>query len=284
MNIVGQQEVWSFSARAAEAIPQSCAAVRKGEAHAVGSYMELARKVAELQFRNPDLVLLFRGQPEDHKNDKRNSSLKPKLFRSSGGVIPGPEELNRRFNRLRHAEQALVDRYEQGGFLGRERLKRQQILRWSILQHYEICPTPLLDVTHSLRIAASFASNPGKKAFVFVLGVPHLSGAITASAEAGLQILRLSSVCPPSAVRPHIQEGYLLGEYPDMTGFDQKQHYEHYEIDFGRRLVAKFKLDPRTFWSDPAFPRVDHAALYPSDIDPLYQLARAVIQRIGRHN
>ena len=45
-----------------------------------------------------------------------------------------------------------------------------------------------------------------------MLGVPNLSGAITASAEAGLQIVRLSSVCPPSAVRPHIQEGYLLGD------------------------------------------------------------------------
>jgi hypothetical protein len=32
-----------------------------------------------------------------------------------------------------------------------------------------------------------------------------------------------------------------------MTGIDQKQHYRHYEIDFGRRLIAKFKFKPRTF-------------------------------------
>ena len=63
------------------------------------------------------------------------------------------------------------------------------------------------------------------QAFLFVIGVPNLSGAITASAEAGLQIIRLSSVCPPTALRPHIQEGYLLGEYPDMVNYDQKEQY-----------------------------------------------------------
>ena len=47
---------------------------------------------------------------------------------------------------------ALNDRVEN------DRLRRQRILRWSILQHYEICDTPLLDVTQSIRIAASFAS------------------------------------------------------------------------------------------------------------------------------
>jgi hypothetical protein len=116
--------------------------------------------------------------------------------------------LRRRFDLLARAERELVRRYVDHGFLGRENLMRQQILRWSILQHYEVCRTPLLDVTHSLRIAASFASDgAGDEAFIFVLGVPNLSGAVTASAEAGLQIVRLSSVCPPAAVRPHIQEG-----------------------------------------------------------------------------
>jgi len=152
------------------------------------------------------------------------------------------------------------------------------VLRWAILQHYEVCPTPLLDITHSLRIAASFASlDMPDKAYVFVLGVPNLSGAVTASAESGLQIIRLSSVCPPSAVRPHIQEGYLLGEYPEMADFQQKANYAHYEIDFGRRLVAKFCFTPRLFWKNDAFPRIKRPALYPSvNDDPIYQLTESV--------
>src|SRR5262249_32990303 len=153
-----------------------------------------------------------------------------------------------------------------------------------------ICDTPLLDVTHSLRIAASFASlgkpesKPNtrpKTAYVFVLGVPNLSGAVTASAEAGLQIVRLASVCPPDAKRPHIQEGYLLGEYPDIAGYSQKQLYDPYEIDFGRRLVTKFQFDPATFWHDPAFPAVPESALYPSPpSDRLCALAARIKQSI----
>jgi hypothetical protein len=66
------------------------------------------------------------------------------------------------------------------------------------------------------------------EAFVFVLGVPNLSGAVTASSEANLQIVRLSSACPPEAVRPHLQEGYLLGECPAIADFEQNAHYSHY--------------------------------------------------------
>jgi hypothetical protein len=239
--------------------------------------MDLATKVSELQFMNRDFVLLFRGQGADHKNDKGNTSLKPSLFRTIHGRNPDSEKLQRRFEALKNAERILGEMYSGHQFLGRERLARQQILRWSILQHYTVCPTPLLDVTHSLRIAASFASDGAEgEAFVFVLGVPNLSGAITASAEAGIEIVRLSSVCPPTAVRPHIQEGYLLGEYPEMTGYDQKQHYAHYEIDFGRRLVAKFSFDPRTFWKADAFPKVKRSALYPNADDPLFKLTQSV--------
>ena len=115
-----------------------------------------------------------------------------------------------------------------------------------------------------------------------MLGVPNLSGAITASAEAGLQIVRLSSVCPPSAVRPHIQEGYLLGEYPEMAGYEQKANYFPYEIDFGRRLVAKFAFNPATFWKGDNFPKVARKALYPSaKNDPLYQLALDVKEQVA---
>jgi hypothetical protein len=82
-------------------------------------------------------------------------------------------------------------------------------------------------------------------------------------------------------VRAHIQEGYLLGEYPEMTGFDQKQNYAHYEIDFGRRLVAKFEFDPRTFWNDDDFPMVERSALYPNQTDPFYEVAEIIKQSLA---
>jgi hypothetical protein len=278
MQNIGEQELWSFYDNSPEVRRAKVSDVRKGPGHRVGSYLELATKIAELQFRNLEYVLLFRGQSKDHQNVQKNTSLKPSLFRPVGKKNPNANQLTQRFQTLERAENALLFHYEQEGLLGKERLKRHRILRWSILQHYEVCYTPLLDVTHSLRIAASFASdaNPNE-AFVFVLGVPNLSGAITVSAEAGLQIVRLSSVCPPTAVRPHIQEGYLLGEYPDLGGYDQKELYHHYEIDFGRRLIAKFCFDPQTLWKNNAFPRVEHDALYPpEEKDPLCRLVGAV--------
>jgi hypothetical protein len=274
---IGQQKLWTFLSGASRSVVANCTQIRKGSGHTVDDYMELVAKIAELQFMNRDYVLLYRGQNADHHNDKGNTTLKPGLLRASNGKNPDQTALISRFDILKKAENLLIGEYEQRSLLGRDRLRRQQILRWSILQHYEVCATPLLDVTHSLRIAASFASDgAGSEAFIFVIGVPNLSGAITASAEAGLQIVRLSSVCPPTALRPHIQEGYLLGEYPEMTGYDQKQYYANFEIDFGRRLVAKFRFNPRAFWKKRLFPKVERTALYPDKNDPLFALAESI--------
>lgn len=278
MDMIGEQKLWSFVGDELAARPVSCLKIRRNPAPRVTSFMELARRVAELQFMNRDYVLLFRGQDADFKTSKNSTSLKPTLFRLAHPYIDHAGILHERFEKLRLAESRLVARYR-GNQIEADRLRRQRILRWSILQHYEVCPTPLLDVTHSLRIAASFASgHAADEAFVFVLGVPYLSGAVTASAEAGLQIVRLASVCPPTAMRPHIQEGYLLGEYPEMAGFDQKQNYPLFEIDFGRRLVAKFRFNPREFWKHDTFPMVERAALYPDQNDPLFDLTQSIKQ------
>jgi FRG domain len=208
METIGKQKIWSFFDGQQQSNVAKNADVRGDAGHLVRSYWDLATKIAELQFLNRDFVLLFRGQAADHRNKSGNTTLKPTLFRSLNSGNPNASTLIDRFETLRRAENALTEKYGEAEFLGRDRLRRHRILRWSILQHYEVCKTPLLDLTHSIRIAASFASlSANQSAFVYVLGVPNLSGAITASAEAGLQIVRLSSVCPPSALRPHIQEG-----------------------------------------------------------------------------
>lgn len=182
------------------------------------------------------------------------------------------------------AESALTKGYDALKRTGRQRVARERLLRWAILQHYEVCPTPLLDVSQSLRIGASFASlTRTREAFLYVVAIPNISGAITAHAESGLQIIRLSSVCPPpSALRPHIQEGYLLGEYPEMIGVDQVNNYQHYEMDFGRRIVARFRFDPVTFWAaDNNFPVLPLAALYPPTADWLEVLAVTIKAQVA---
>lgn len=284
MQTIGTETLYTFVDDNADPVVTTCTKVRESAGHRVESYLELARKIAHLQYKNRNHVLLFRGQSGDHRNQKNNTTLKPSLFRPERPAAsdrrvynPRPSLLMHRFDLLARAEQELIQCCTEEG-IADARLRRQRILRWAILQHYEICDTPLLDVTQSLRIAASFASQKtSDKCFIFVLGVPNLAGAITASAEAEIQIVRLASVCPPAALRPHVQEGYLLGEYPEMPDFDQKKHYEHHEIDFGRRLVAKFWFDPERFWQDPSFPQIAADAIYPSDADdPLCRVAKRI--------
>jgi hypothetical protein len=285
METIGKREILTYLSNSDKPEKATNTQIRQDTGHVVGNYLELARKIAALQFKNPQYVFLFRGQKSDYTNQKKSSTLKPSLFRPKKDPtkLPSSELLTLRFHFLAEAERQLVVRYEQvPEFEGALKLKRQRILRWSLLQHYEICFTPLLDITQSLRVAASFATKPKtKQAFIYVLGVPNLSGSLTASAEAGLQIVRLSGVCPPVAVRPHIQEGYLLGEYPDMPDFDQKQHYPHYEIDFGRRVIAKFVFNPLTFWNDAEFPMIGNSALYPDEHDPMFDLANALKAQLG---
>lgn len=279
METIGQNRIWSFPD---DDDPQQGAhneSIRQSPGHIVNSFYELAKKVAELQFRNPSYVLLFRGQGHDHRENEL-TSLKPRIFRSrdNQGVDEYHQSLVRKFRRLEIAEALLADKYNEWvGRLGNKFVRRVRIVRWAILQHYEVCHTPLLDLTHSLRVAASFAtkSSDAEVAFIYVLGVPHLTGAVTVTAESGIQLVRLASVCPPTAMRPHLQEGYLIGEYPDLDKFDQKSLYQIEEVDFARRLIAKIRFNPSTFWKPDDFPMIPKDALSRED-EQIIQLTQKI--------
>jgi hypothetical protein len=283
MEKLGNTQLWSFLSDSSKIQQVSNHKVRIDSGLKVVNYLELAAKIAELQFRNRDHVLIFRGQSADYKTTRLRTALKPSIFRPPlGRTVVSKSECAKRYDRLELAEKLLAQGFEKLNRLGKVKVHRQRLLRWAILQHYEVCATPLLDVTHSLRIAASFATEGARaEAYVFVLAVPNLSGAVTASAEAGLQIVRLASVCPPSAIRAHIQEGYLLGEYPDMTGPSQQLHYKYFEMDFGLRLIGKFRLNSDHFWQPPTFPRVPREALYPQSKDWLEHLTAQIKAQVA---
>src|SRR5262249_13724745 len=118
-----RDSVWSFYDRHASAREASNSAIRDGMGHPVASYVEVVHKVAELQFRNNDLILFFRGQTTDYKS-KWGTTLKPSLFRGSEPhTIPTEKELGRRFAHLERGGTVLLDQYET---LGRTRLSRQR--------------------------------------------------------------------------------------------------------------------------------------------------------------
>jgi hypothetical protein len=128
--------------------------------------------------------------------------------------------------------------------------------------------TPLLDVTQSLRVACSVAQqgSTDPTCYVYVLGLPYLTNRITVNSEHDIVIVRLLSICPPDALRPYFQEGYLVGTTDITTDFDSKT-----ELDFRNRLIAKFSI-PRnkSFWGS-GFTEIPRSALYPKG-DKIEQL------------
>lgn len=92
--------------------------------------MDLVTKVAELQFRNRDFVLMFRGQSGDFKNRFGYTSLKSTFLRAAGSnKVPTDATLNRRFEKLIAAESALIEEYCNRKLIGRQRLQRQRVLK-----------------------------------------------------------------------------------------------------------------------------------------------------------
>src|ERR1700757_419589 len=107
METIGKQRVWSFFDSTKFCKDTDNTTIRKGVGHQVESYIVLAKKVAELQFRNRDHVFLFRGQSNDYRNQHGNTTLKPTLFRPERVGNPNEQTLVRRFKALGIAEESL---------------------------------------------------------------------------------------------------------------------------------------------------------------------------------
>lgn len=213
--------------------------VAKADAIQVPTYRRLIEHVAQLSYANKDHLLFFRGQGRDFKNKAGASSFYPSIYR--GERLPR-EELAVRFDVLTGASRRLVDAFERNGIAGTQEVRRRKYIQWSILQHYEVCPTPLLDFTHSVRVACSFATlDPdGDDAYVYAFGLPYITNRISVNSEQDLVNVRLLSICPPDALRPYFQEGYLAGTDEVTTDYESKD-----ELDFTRRLIAKFQIPPQ---------------------------------------
>jgi len=238
-------------------------------AYKINSFRELVEHVARLSFVNKDNMLFYRGQNDDYRNKAGISSFYPSIYR---GDYLSREELANRFRVLKEKSNALVDLFEKQKTEGYREVKKRRHIQWSILQHYEICPTPFLDFTHSLRVACSFAlmNNKTDKGYVFIFGLPYLTNRISINSEHDLVNVRLLSICPPPALRPYFQEGYLVSTDGITDRYDTKG-----ELDFNNRLVAKFEItNDKSFWGKDFHGIPDHL-LYP-DNDPVYDLCKEI--------
>jgi len=219
------------------------------DGHRVRTFTELTSKVANLGFLNAGWFLLLRGQPSDHHTGRGTVALYPSIYRN----LPGKTSRNKqvaqkqRFDELKAKVDALRKGYPSTPQYAKElrRLDHHRELCWAILQHYGIALTPCLDATASVRVAASFAlpSPAPVSGHVYVFALPYPTGSITHAVDADITLVRLQAACPPSAKRPHFQEGFLVGSYH----VDPNENRANQNVS--RRLLAKFHLsDPREFW------------------------------------
>ncbi len=241
--------------------PLSLDEVLKSKARQVNTYDDLVKNVAQILFHNRNLTLYYRGQSNDYKSDGK-STIVPSIYRKK------PDEkrlmLKERFEILNEKVIGLKRIFREQTFplAGTSMLNKYPEIAWSLLQHYEICDTPLLDLTHSLHVACSFAfdRNEGDTGIVYVLGMPWLTDAISYNTYEELVNIRLLSVCPPQAQRPFFQEGYLAGPFPNyqLNNTDRVSQF-----DFARRLIAKFEIPMKNkdFWG-VGFDRIPSEKLY----------------------
>ena len=242
-------------------------AIDRGPAYAVRTYRELMELVAKLAYWNKDHLLFFRGQIEDIKNRDGSSTFYPSIYR--GEYLPHLEVINK-FVILDQVSKGLVTAFMEKKIAGYHEIKRKKYIQWSILQHYGVCETPLLDFTHSVRVACSFAllKNDGEHGYVYVFGLPYITNRISINSEHDLVNVRLLSICPPDALRPYYQDGYLAGTEDITTNYDSKT-----ELDFKNRLIAKFKIPTvPAFWEE-GFSGIPENVLYPDD-DQIEELCK----------
>lgn len=242
--------------------PTKLVDILKSEPMVVKSYDELVKCIAQVQYRSRHLNLYFRGQSIDYKKDNLTTIL-PSIYRKKEDKNI---DLKNRFeilnNKVKDLRKHLNEKRVK--FAGTPLINKYPEIAWAMLQHYEICDTPLIDITHSIHVACSFAfdRNKGSSGIVYVIGLPWQNDSIGYNSIDEIVNIKLLGVSPPQAQRPYFQEGYLAGPFPNYKLDDPSRIRQ---FDFGRRLIAKFKI-PRTdrFWGD-GFSQIPSSKLYQMD-------------------
>jgi hypothetical protein len=245
------------------------AQIRQSPPYPVGSFMELTKRVASITYNNPQHHMFFRGQGSDHAETMKGTTLYPSIFRGKGVTSAA---IGAKFRKLQIAEDLLLQKISKMNFVGKQKLTDFQELRWAILQHYQVCDTPVLDITSSLRVAVSFALGNNKAGILYVLGLPAVDSSITYEVEERMFNVQLSRICPPRAYRPFFQEAFLVGDYP-------KSSKKTIALDFARRLITKFRLDRSKLNS--SFPIIGSDYLFPDDQDIFYKTCEEIRRAIS---
>lgn len=237
--------------------------IREDEGFEVSTYRKLLDEVAFVTINNRNYDIFFRGQGTDHKDKNGKSKIYPSIYRpprtkdGRPGTSIRMQEIDRRYNQL----YALINESKGNADL-MAKYKNDPLTYFdefhiSQFQHYEIVQTPFIDITQSLRVAASFALRKSSTGYLYVFGLPYPNGSISHYIDQNIVLVKLQNVSPVDAYRPRYQEGYLVGKYPIKR---EKEAGDN----LARRMIAKFKLVNHNgkFW-EPDFTRIGDEVLFP---------------------
>lgn len=243
----------------------------------IATFSDLVKEVAKLSYLNQDNMLFYRGQSVDYQNSTQtSSSLYPSIYRDR--INKKDNDINLRIRTLNKASELLVEEVKKSKLMGKKEIVNKKYVQWSILQHYEICDTPLLDLTHSLRVACSFAleNDSNDWGYIYVLGLPYVTHRISTNSEQETIVVRLLSISPPQALRPYYQDGYLAGTEFITEDVDDKQ-----ELDLSRRLVAKYRIKNNDLFWDQDTNKISSELLYPNDDREFLDIAKVIKEKLS---
>jgi hypothetical protein len=255
--------------------------VRAWPGYRITHFEELVKVSAHLSAGNREYMLFYRGQTKDYTDINKRTNLYPTLYRGLGKSPLRKKVLAERWGRLETLVRAIVRERAALKLPGKSHRHIESAI--ALLQHYGLCETPLLDITPSLRVAASFALPAGgsRVGYVYVLALPYPHGTISHFVDRDMVLVRLHGICPYEAVRPHYQEGYLVGKFPISDAGSVTVAKERND-NAASRLVAKLMVDDTHggFFS-PGFPRVPTETLLPAK-DPFGDAVRAIVERVKK--
>jgi hypothetical protein len=218
----------------------------------VRTYAELVDMVAKLAYFNRRYVLFFRGQPQEYRIGNQFPTIYPTYFRKYIQKTLDIDELKTKLE-IEQNILKIKNHIRKPRFHGAASIFESLHLRWSLLQHYGICDTPVIDITQSLYVAASFALLKSKKkdgtdtGIIYVLAFPWPSKNYHNNKEEELYLVRLAGITPPQAKRPYRQEAYaVMSQDVDTKQINNLERY-----DFAQRMVCKFEINNSSeFWGN----------------------------------
>ncbi len=246
--------------------------VRRSDGYPTKSFRELVELTARVAIWNKQYDIFFRGQNHDYKNKNDKSDIYPNICRpelNSNREYKASIKTQTIEKRLAQLNYFINYLYKSERYPPRIRRSRNFIeMDYALIQHYCILPTPLIDITQSLRVAATFALRGSQTGYLYVFGIPYPHGSISYFIDNKIILVKLQNSCPADALRPRYQEGFLVGRFPFSP-------YKAEGDNLATRMLAKFYLDnsDNHFW-DNLFKPLSEKLLFPPKDQKMIELEK----------